>query len=253
MCRFHSLVEFDEGKRSCRKRLDGHNRRRRKPQPTGADSSSSLVLSSQQLGLGSGGTLLSFSTSTSPQRLVPLPTTRSSSNWAMKTDQNDMLLYNYNMERQNECSSAHRSYKQGGLNQFQFIQNTDHHHHHHHQPLLHPINAHHQQLVVDSDHGALSLLSSAAPPATREFGLNHQDFAPHQQSSIVNYAPGALGHHGDHYPFAQESINKPLVSSADDSHHQMFHHHRPADGSSSSTTTTSTNTASHQTLKFMWE
>ncbi|XP_047314631.1 squamosa promoter-binding-like protein 13A [Impatiens glandulifera] len=31
--RFHSLGEFDEGKRSCRKRLDGHNRRRRKPQP----------------------------------------------------------------------------------------------------------------------------------------------------------------------------------------------------------------------------
>ncbi|KAL0918739.1 hypothetical protein M5K25_010766 [Dendrobium thyrsiflorum] len=30
--RFHSLSEFDEGKRSCRKRLDGHNRRRRKPQ-----------------------------------------------------------------------------------------------------------------------------------------------------------------------------------------------------------------------------
>ncbi|MDG2865975.1 hypothetical protein P7M39_24385, partial [Vibrio parahaemolyticus] len=26
--RFHSLEEFDEGKRSCRKRLDGHNRRR---------------------------------------------------------------------------------------------------------------------------------------------------------------------------------------------------------------------------------
>ncbi|KAL1352654.1 hypothetical protein HN51_016648 [Arachis hypogaea] len=31
--RFHSLGEFDEVKRSCRKRLDGHNRRRRKPQP----------------------------------------------------------------------------------------------------------------------------------------------------------------------------------------------------------------------------
>ncbi|KQJ88495.1 putative squamosa promoter-binding-like protein 19 [Brachypodium distachyon] len=30
--RFHMLAEFDEGKRSCRKRLDGHNRRRRKPQ-----------------------------------------------------------------------------------------------------------------------------------------------------------------------------------------------------------------------------
>ncbi|XP_071703561.1 squamosa promoter-binding-like protein 13A [Rutidosis leptorrhynchoides] len=30
--RFHSPEQFDEGKRSCRKRLDGHNRRRRKPQ-----------------------------------------------------------------------------------------------------------------------------------------------------------------------------------------------------------------------------
>ncbi|MBA0616945.1 hypothetical protein Godav_026428 [Gossypium davidsonii] len=32
-CRFHSLEEFDNGKRSCRARLDRHNRRRRKPQP----------------------------------------------------------------------------------------------------------------------------------------------------------------------------------------------------------------------------
>ncbi|KAK2413546.1 squamosa promoter-binding protein 13A [Trifolium repens] len=31
--RFHSLTEFDDVKRSCRKRLDGHNKRRRKPQP----------------------------------------------------------------------------------------------------------------------------------------------------------------------------------------------------------------------------
>ncbi|KAH6805459.1 hypothetical protein C2S51_030290 [Perilla frutescens var. frutescens] len=30
--RFHKLGEFDEGKRSCRKRLAGHNERRRKPQ-----------------------------------------------------------------------------------------------------------------------------------------------------------------------------------------------------------------------------
>lgn len=30
--RFHVLSEFDEGKRSCRKRLAGHNQRRRKPQ-----------------------------------------------------------------------------------------------------------------------------------------------------------------------------------------------------------------------------
>lgn len=31
--RFHPLQEFDEGKRSCRRRLAGHNKRRRKPHP----------------------------------------------------------------------------------------------------------------------------------------------------------------------------------------------------------------------------
>ncbi|KAK7267283.1 hypothetical protein RIF29_19950 [Crotalaria pallida] len=31
---FHSLEEFDDVKRSCRKHLDGHNRRRKKPQPS---------------------------------------------------------------------------------------------------------------------------------------------------------------------------------------------------------------------------
>ena len=30
MGRFHVLQEFDEGKRSCRRRLAGHNKRRRK-------------------------------------------------------------------------------------------------------------------------------------------------------------------------------------------------------------------------------
>lgn len=33
MGRFHVLQEFDEGKRSCRRRLAGHNRRRRKTHP----------------------------------------------------------------------------------------------------------------------------------------------------------------------------------------------------------------------------
>lgn len=38
--RFHELMEFDEGKRSCRRRLAGHNERRRKPQhdPMGINS-----------------------------------------------------------------------------------------------------------------------------------------------------------------------------------------------------------------------
>ncbi|XP_076909804.1 squamosa promoter-binding-like protein 13A [Bidens hawaiensis] len=52
--RFHSLEEFDEGKRSCRKRLDGHNRRRRKPQP---DTSRAATLFSTH----QGTTMLQFS------------------------------------------------------------------------------------------------------------------------------------------------------------------------------------------------
>nr|CAD1829703.1 unnamed protein product [Ananas comosus var. bracteatus] len=51
--RFHHLQEFDEGKRSCRRRLAGHNRRRRKTHPDAAvggttsdeKSSSSLLMS----------------------------------------------------------------------------------------------------------------------------------------------------------------------------------------------------------------
>lgn len=45
LIRFHSLVEFDEVKRSCRKRLDGHNRRRRKPQPDSLSVNSGRFLS----------------------------------------------------------------------------------------------------------------------------------------------------------------------------------------------------------------
>ncbi|XP_057983630.1 squamosa promoter-binding-like protein 16 [Malania oleifera] len=46
--RFHSLGEFDEVKRSCRKRLDGHNRRRRKPQPESVYTNSQSFLSNHQ-------------------------------------------------------------------------------------------------------------------------------------------------------------------------------------------------------------
>ncbi|KAK4762634.1 hypothetical protein SAY86_008402 [Trapa natans] len=45
--RFHSLGKFDDVKRSCRKRLDGHNRRRRKAQPDPSISSSHLLTSIQ--------------------------------------------------------------------------------------------------------------------------------------------------------------------------------------------------------------
>lgn len=51
--RFHPLSEFDEGKRSCRRRLAGHNRRRRKTQPE--DVTSQLLLPGNRDKAGNGG------------------------------------------------------------------------------------------------------------------------------------------------------------------------------------------------------
>lgn len=42
MGRFHVLQEFDEGKRSCRRRLAGHNKRRRKTHPDNVVNGGSL-------------------------------------------------------------------------------------------------------------------------------------------------------------------------------------------------------------------
>ncbi|KAF8377970.1 hypothetical protein HHK36_031359 [Tetracentron sinense] len=50
--RFHPLSEFDEGKRSCRRRLAGHNRRRRKTQTE--DVSSRILLPGNRDNTGSG-------------------------------------------------------------------------------------------------------------------------------------------------------------------------------------------------------
>ncbi|KAL6337166.1 hypothetical protein AAG906_036480 [Vitis piasezkii] len=61
--RFHQLAEFDQGKRSCRRRLAGHNERRRKPPPGSLLSSrygrlsSSIFENSSRVG---GGFLMDF-------------------------------------------------------------------------------------------------------------------------------------------------------------------------------------------------
>uniref|UniRef100_A0ACD5Y8R3 Uncharacterized protein n=1 Tax=Avena sativa TaxID=4498 RepID=A0ACD5Y8R3_AVESA len=68
--RFHMLSEFDEVKRSCRKRLDGHNRRRRKPQPDTLNPAS-------------------FMTSQQGTRFPSFPTPRPDQNWSgiIKTEE----------------------------------------------------------------------------------------------------------------------------------------------------------------------
>ncbi|KAL3648156.1 Cysteine desulfurase mitochondrial [Castilleja foliolosa] len=48
--RFHALQEFDEGKRSCRRRLAGHNKRRRKTQQTDNVSNNNSVINNQASG-----------------------------------------------------------------------------------------------------------------------------------------------------------------------------------------------------------
>ncbi|GMJ12025.1 squamosa promoter binding protein-like 9 [Hibiscus trionum] len=53
--RFHQLPEFDQGKRSCRRRLAGHNERRRKPQPGSLLSSPYGRLSSSIIESGNRG------------------------------------------------------------------------------------------------------------------------------------------------------------------------------------------------------
>ncbi|KAK6116609.1 hypothetical protein DH2020_049715 [Rehmannia glutinosa] len=236
--RFHSLVEFDEGKRSCRKRLDGHNRRRRKPQPDSLSRNSpGLVFSTQLQGNNvSGGRLVSFS---SPQILPSAVVSSStSSSWAagiVKSENNDMLLYNNQHQHQHQLnyietqnSFPENSYK--GVNQLQFMQNSQ---------KMYSDDGLNQ--VVDSD-GALSLLSSSNPPVTREFGLNHV-VQPHSESLVHNMNHCGFGQ----YPFAQES--KPLVSATDAStphFPQMFDQQHGHQGSSSTS-------GSHQTLTFMWE
>ncbi|CAJ2671345.1 unnamed protein product [Trifolium pratense] len=57
--RFHQLAEFDQGKRSCRRRLAGHNERRRKPPPNSLLTSRFARLSSSVFdNSGRGGSFL---------------------------------------------------------------------------------------------------------------------------------------------------------------------------------------------------
>ncbi|ESW34301.1 hypothetical protein PHAVU_001G141000 [Phaseolus vulgaris] len=78
--RFHQLPEFDQGKRSCRRRLAGHNERRRKPPPSSLLTSRYARLSSSAFdNSGRGGNFLMELASYPKLSLRnSLPTSRSS-------------------------------------------------------------------------------------------------------------------------------------------------------------------------------
>ncbi|KAI4348759.1 hypothetical protein L6164_009441 [Bauhinia variegata] len=78
--RFHLLPEFDQGKRSCRRRLAGHNERRRKPTPNSLLASHYGRLSSSLLENSSrgGSFLMEFAAYPKLNMRNTLPTPRSS-------------------------------------------------------------------------------------------------------------------------------------------------------------------------------
>ncbi|XP_027153036.1 squamosa promoter-binding-like protein 16 [Coffea eugenioides] len=253
--RFHSLGEFDEGKRSCRKRLDGHNRRRRKPQAE-LSRNSGMLFPSQQ----GSSRLLSFDT---PQIF---PSAVVSSSWSgVVKPENNVVLYcqsntNY-IDRQNAFPESVHDYK--GVNQFQFIQSTPRTLPETSicQPLLDPDSAsgHNNSSqkifsdglnqVINSDR-ALSLLSSA-PAVTREIGFSHMvqpDSISQAQSLVHNLQYGSPGQ----FPYAQEIENKPVISESDSRvsnnatlHFQEMFQNGPEESSTSG--------GSQQTLTFLWE
>lgn len=216
--RFHALEEFDQGKRSCRKRLDGHNRRRRKPQPEPLSRPGSFLSSYQ------GTQLLPFSSSlVYPSTNVINPT------WAtgiVKTEPDPgvhnlqlPLIDKQNMFLGSSVSTSSSGYKGG--KQFSLFQSSNssplHHNHqtsHHHgtsvcQPLLNTISFSETASggggttkskmfcdrlttqIHDSD-CALSLLSSPQTQQTSEIGLRHTV----QQPNSISLMQQRLGPNG---------------------------------------------------------
>ncbi|XP_019199799.1 PREDICTED: squamosa promoter-binding-like protein 16 isoform X2 [Ipomoea nil] len=231
--RFHSLTEFDEGKRSCRKRLDGHNKRRRKPQPdNNLNKSSGLLYSPSQ----QGAKLLQFGSS--HHQMFPSASAWSSSSGVIQAE-NDMMLYNnqhhFNyMDTQKAFQQDHRhDYKE--VNQFQFMQGGSSSDRIFpeasiSQPQHININnsAASRQRVFhggydDSDHRALSLLSSSPAVTTHTFTTPHHH--PQPLPHALHYEPLST-----HYSFSQETdeTKPPRVSQEPDS-------------------------SPHQTLTFSWE
>ncbi|XP_039044751.1 squamosa promoter-binding-like protein 16 [Hibiscus syriacus] len=241
--RFHSLVEFDEVKRSCRKRLDGHNRRRRKPQPDSLSVNSGMFLSSHQ------GT--QYFPISSPQIFS---TTAVTSSWmgTLKLE-TDMNLINFSGRTSLFPVFSSDNYK--GEKQFSFLQTASsslpgsvsvc-------QPFLDAIpsssnggssrkmfpNAINQ--TIDSNR-ALSLLSSQ-PVETREIGLSPLV----QHGSASSLIPNL--HYNDLGGIGGEQVGTAVLAADGRGNttlhgHEMFQNEHP--GSSA--------TGAHQTLSFSWE
>ncbi|KAG9445936.1 hypothetical protein H6P81_012064 [Aristolochia fimbriata] len=152
--RFHSLEEFDEVKRSCRKRLDGHNRRRRKPQPDSISTNPAALFTNHQ-----GSRFSSY------QQI--LSTTLSEPTWpaTIKTEEDALYARHtplHFLDRQNHFPvSFSRNYKAG--KSFGFSGNPLEA-----APACQPLL---NTITTSNNDCALSLLSS--PDQTSALGLAH--------------------------------------------------------------------------------
>lgn len=154
--RFHSLEEFDEGKRSCRKRLDGHNRRRRKPQPEPFPRAGNFLSKYQGTGLFPLSGSEVYPTTALSNPLWPR---------VVKTKQDHKLYDQHLLDKQNPYpGSSSNSYIAEGK-PFNFLQTV---------PEASPHQPFHKTIAASSEscfstqglssNCALSLLSSAPPP-----------------------------------------------------------------------------------------
>ncbi|KAL5717492.1 hypothetical protein ACHQM5_010482 [Ranunculus cassubicifolius] len=225
--RFHMLVEFDEVKRSCRKRLDGHNRRRRKPQ------SESLSMSSGSV-FHQGTRMLPFAnTQVRPTTNVVGPTWKA----VVKTEE-DTLQYDLSssaslhyIDRQNPFSGSFSGSFNKREKQFPFLAPPVLGHRTVGetsvcQPLLNTISSGRKmfsdglnRVVLDSD-CALSLLSS---PPTQSSGINMShlvqptDSIPIAQPLVQGMQYNNLGgYHHHHQQPNGEPMGAVLLSDAND-------------------------------------
>ncbi|XVF02790.1 hypothetical protein REPUB_Repub04eG0204600 [Reevesia pubescens] len=238
--RFHSLVEFDEGKRSCRKRLDGHNRRRRKPQPDSLSVNSGRFLSNHP-----DTRYLPFS---NPQLFSP---SSIASSWlgAVKVETDISSEINFSS---NSLFAGSSSVNYKGEKHFSFLQNAsssfpgvsvcqpfmDANPSSSNGGSSRKMFSNGLNQTIDSNR-ALSLLSSQ-PAETREIGLIPMVQSGPASSMISNFQYNGLGMEGEQV----RSILATDGSSNTNLHgHEMFRTGHP--GSSASGT--------HQTLSFSWE
>lgn len=248
--RFHSLGEFDEGKRSCRKRLDGHNRRRRKPQPDSLSMNSGRFLSSHQ-----GARFSPFS---SPQLFS---TSALTSAWvgAIKAESDiphsELTFGNRNNLFQGSSSHTYKSEKP-----FPFIPAASSNLpavSAQRQPLFDPdssqCNGGSSQKLFSAGinqaihmNRALSLLSSQ-PAETREIGLS--PMVPHQQQHTVipnlhyNNGLGTEGEQAGSFLSFHGSTGTPNTNLHAQGPDLFRTGHRGSSGA----------TGAHHTLSFSWE